>query len=153
MMEAVIKDLYQEWGVDKHLSEEEYAKLVFDTYQVLVENAKASKTIFYGELPAFNELKERFGDTASKLIGSIIGACSEYEALRGRPLISSIVISRDTHESGGGFYKLSAVPLHLCTDTWEEQDVRPPDIVLSKRQEFWLTELQETLEYWAKQEN
>ncbi len=152
MMEAVLKDLYREWGVDKHLSEEEYAKFTLNTYEMLIKHAKAGQTVFYGELPVLNELKERFGDTAARLIGSIIDACSEYEALRGRPLISSIAINRDTREPSGGFYRLSPIPLHLCTDTWEEQDISPPDIVLSKRQELWLTEFRETLEYWAKQE-
>ena len=95
-MEKLIKELYDEWEVDSHLTEPEYIKFVKDTYQVLVEKAKSGKVIFYGELPAFNQLKERFKDVASKLIGSIVGACSEYEATKGRPIISAIVISKDT---------------------------------------------------------
>ncbi len=149
-MEELIKELYDEWKVDKHLTEAEYTRFVKDSYQVLVESAKAGKVIFYGELPVFDELKERFGNTASKLIGFIVGACSEYETTKSRPLISAIVVSRDTREPGGGFYGLSAVPYNLCRDTWEEQDVEPPEIVISKRQEFWLSELQEALEYWGK---
>jgi len=149
-MEKLIKELYDEWEVDSHLTEPEYIKFVKDTYQVLVEKAKSGKVIFYGELPAFNQLKERFKDAASKLIGSIVGACSEYEATKGRPLISAIVISKDTSEPGRGFYGLSTVPYNLCLDTWEGQDVEPPSIVINKRQEFWLSELQETLGYWGK---
>ncbi len=149
-MEKLIKELYDEWEVDSHLTEPEYVKFVKDTYQVLVEKAKLGKVIFYGELPVFNQLKERFKDAASKLIGSIVGACSEYEATKGRPLISAIVISKDTSEPGRGFYGLSTVPYNLCLDTWEGQDIEPPSIVVNKRQEFWLSELQETLGYWGK---
>ena len=151
-MEKLIKELFDEWEVDSHLTEPEYIKFVKDTYQVLVEKAKSGKIIFYGELPAFNQLKERFKDVASKLIGSIVGACSEYEATKGRPLISAIVISKDTSEPGRGFYGLSTVPYNLCLDTWEGQDIEPPGIVINKRQEFWLSELKETLEYWGKYE-
>jgi len=149
-MEELITELYEELGVDRYLTEAEYAQFVKDSYQVLVESAKAGKIIFYGELPVFDELKERFGDDVSTIIGFIVGACSEYEVTKSRPLISAIVINRDTREPGWGFYGLSAVPYHLCMDAWEEQGKKPPEIVVGKRQEFWLSELQETLEYWGK---
>ena len=149
-MEKLIKELYDEWQVDSHLTEPEYIKFTKDTYQVLVENAKSGKMTFYGELPVFNELKGRFKDAASKLIGLIVGACGEYEVTKGRPLISAIVISKDTGEPGRGFYSLSVVPHNFCLDTWEGQDIEPSSIVINKRQEFWLSELQATLEYWGK---
>ena len=149
-MEELIKELYDEWEVASYLTEAEYTRLVKDSYQVLIENAKSGKIIFYGELPVFNELRERFGDAVSTVIGFIVGACSEYEATRGRPLVSAIVINQDTREPGLGFYGLSTVPYHLCRDIWEEQGKRPPEVVMTKRQEFWLSELQGTLEYWGK---
>ena len=149
-MEELARELYEEWEVDSRLAVEEYIKYVKDTYQVLVENAKSGKLTFYGELPVFNELRERFGDAVSALIGAIVGACSEYEATKGRPLISAIVISRDTSEPGAGFYGLPAVPYNLCRDIWEGRDIRPPEIVINKRQDFWLNELKETLEFWGK---
>jgi len=152
IMEELIKELYDEWEVGNYLTEAEYAQYVKDSYQVLVNSAKSGKMVFYGELPAFDELKERFGDAVPTLIGSIVGACSEYEATKGRPLISSIVINKETREPGEGFYGLSAVPYNLCKDTWEGQTMEPPWIVTSKRQEFWLSELKETLEYWGKYE-
>ena len=152
-MEKLIKELYDEWEVDNHLTEPEYIKFVKDTYQVLVEKAKTGKMTFYGELPAFNELKGRFKDAASKLIGLIVGACGEYEVTKGRPIISAIAISKDTGEPGRGFYSLSTVPYNLCLDTWEKQDMEPPEIVIKKRQEFWLSELQAVLEYWGKHDD
>jgi len=150
VMDKLIKELYDEWQIDSHLTEPEYIKFTKDTYQILIEKAKSGKMIFYGELPAFNQLKERFKDAAPQLIGSVVGACSEYEATKGRPLVSAIVLSRDTSEPGRGFYSLSTVPYNLCMDTWEQQDIEPPEVVINKRHEFWLSELQATLEYWAK---
>jgi len=149
-MEELIKELYEEWEVASYLTEAEYLQFVKESHQALVENAKLGKIIFYGELPAFEELKERFGDAISTVIGLIVGACSEYETTRGRPSISAIVINQDTHEPGSGFYGLSTVPYHLCREIWEEQGKRPPEIVITKRQEFWLSELQQALDYWAK---
>ncbi|MDP2931272.1 MAG: hypothetical protein Q8O05_02095 [Chloroflexota bacterium] len=149
-MDELIKELYEAWGVkDYHLSQPDYAKYVKDAHRILVENAKAGKVVYYGELPVFNVLKERFGDDAARLIGLILGACSEYEASRGRPLISSIVVSQDTSEPGRGFYGLAAVPVSLSTATWEGQGKKPPQIVIGKREDFWLDELQDTLDYWA----
>jgi hypothetical protein len=151
-MDELARELYSEWEVDKYLEKAEYVEYVRDAYRVLVETAKMGRLTFYGALPMFNELRERFGDTVSSLIGSITGACSEYEVTRGRPLISAIVVNKETSEPGGGFYGLSAVPYNLCRGTWEEQDVTPPEIVMNKRLEFWLSELQETLDYWGKHE-
>ena len=152
-MNELAGELYSEWEVDKYLEKAEYIEYVRDAYRVLVESAKMGRLIFYGELPMFNELKERFGDTVSSLIGSITGACSEYEVTKGRPSISAVVVDKETSEPGGGFYSLSAVPYNLCKGTWEEQDVTPPEIVMNKRREFWLSELQETLDYWGKHDD
>ena len=151
-MDEVISELFDEWEVSDFLSRDEYATLVKDCYQVLVDNAKLGKVLFYGELPLFEKLKERFKDDVSKVVGVIVGACSEYEATRGRSLISAIIINQDTREPGVGFYGLSAVPYHLCRETWEEQGKKPPEIVITKRQEFWLSELKDTLDYWGKHE-
>ncbi|GAI17857.1 unnamed protein product [marine sediment metagenome] len=119
---------------------------------MLVDNAKEGKIVLYSELPVFNELKGRFKDVATKLVDFIIGACSEYEESKGRPLISSIVVNKENGEPTKNFYGLSSVPYNLCMDTWERQEVEPPEIVTTKRREFWLSELQETLEYWGKYE-
>ena len=151
-MEELIRELYDEWEVSNYLTEEEYVQSVKDSYQALLDSAKSGRLMFYGELPAFNELKERFSGAVAKIIGYIVGACSEYEVTKGRPLISAIVISRDAREPGEGFYSLSAVPHNLCWDIWEGQTIEPPEVVSNKRREFWLSELQETLEYWGKYE-
>ena len=151
-MDKVIKDVYNALEVDENLTEPEYAKYVKESYQVLVDNAKQGKLILANELPVYNDLKGRFKDAVDKLIDFIILGCSEYEASKGRPMISSIVVVKGTNEPSGEFYGLSTVPYNLCLDTWERQDIDPPEIVTAKRREFWLAELQETLEYWVKYE-
>ncbi|MFC2045057.1 hypothetical protein ACFLUH_00050 [Chloroflexota bacterium] len=149
-MEKVIKDLYNELEIDNHLTEPEYTKYVKASYQVLVDNAKEGKLVLHNELPVYNELKGRFKDVVTKLIDFITAACSEYEVSKGRPMISSIVVVKETGEPAREFYGLSSIPYNICLDTWERQEVNPPEIVSTKRREFWLAELQETLEYWGK---
>lgn len=149
-MDDVIKDVYNALEVDDHLTEPEYSKYVKESYQVLVDNAKQGKLILANELPIYNELKGRFKDVVEKLVDFIVLGCSEYEATKGRPMISSIVVAKGSGEPSQEFYGLSTVPYNLCLDTWERQEINPPEIVINKRREFWLTELQETLEYWGK---
>ena len=149
-MDKVIKDVYNEVEIDDHLTEPEYAKYVKDTLQILVDNAKQGKLILSSELPVYNEIKGRFKEAIDRIIDLVVLGCSEYEASKGRPMISSIVVNKETSEPNREFYGLSTVPYNLCLDTWERQEVDPPEIVISKRREYWLTELQETLEYWGK---
>ena len=151
-MEALIKKLYREWNVNRRLGEEEYIKLVKATYLALKKKAKAGELVFYGELEAFNKLKERGfrGNVLALLIGTIVGACSEYEAENGRPLLSSLVISKDKGEPGLGFYYLSKVPPSLSRENWEKKKVTPPEVVIRHRQEFWLSEVQKVHEWWQK---
>lgn len=151
-MKALIKKLYHEWNVDRRLGEEEYIKLVKDTYLALEREAKAGNLVFYGELEAFNKLKERGfkGNVFPLLIGAIVGACSEYEAENGRPLLSSIVISKGKGEPGSGFYYLSKVPPSLSKKNWEDKKVKPPEVVIRRREEFWLSEVQRVHDHWQK---
>ena len=149
-MEALIKKLHREWDVGRRLSIEDYIKLVKDTYITLQEEAKAGKLIFYGKLEAFKILRYRSvrGRELPSLIGAIVGACSEYEAENGRPLISSIVISKIKGEPGLGFYYLSKVPPSLSKRNWEDKKIRPPEAVIRRREEFWLSEVQRVHDYW-----
>ncbi len=150
-MEELVKELYEEWEVVSYgLAEADFIRFVRDSHRALVESARLGGVIFYGELPAFDEIKERFGNNVAKIIGFILDACSEYEVTRGRPLISAVVVNQGTREPDGGFYGLSTAPYYLCQDVWERPGKRPPEIVISKRQEFWLSELQQTLDFWGK---
>ena len=151
-MEEFTRKVYHEWKIGRILSEDEYLKLVSDTHSRLVKEAKAGNILFYKDLETFNELKERGfkGKALSVIIGQIVGACSEYEAERRRPLLSSIVRSMETGAPGLGFYGLPKVPSFLRKQNWEDKGIKPPEIVIRKRQEFWLSELQRVLKFYKK---
>jgi len=147
-MEELIKKLYREWRADSYLTEVQYISYVKDTYPILTDRAKLGKTTFYGELPVFGELSERFGNAVPRVIGYIVGACSEHEIQRGHPAISAIVIGQNINEPGQGFFGLSHVPDSICWDTWEGQGLEPPDVVKDEREKFWLSELQKVFDHW-----
>jgi hypothetical protein len=147
-LDEIIKKLYFEWGVSSYLSEEEYDQFVRDSYGVIVNCAKQGNTIFYGELPSFNVLWTRFADGVRKVIGFIVGACSEYETANDCPPISAIVITKDTGEPGDGFYGLSVVPRRLSMEMWELRGRKPTAAVVSEREAFWLEQLRKVFDYW-----
>jgi hypothetical protein len=148
IVERIIKKLYREWQVDSYLTEIEYTEFVKDSYPLIVERAKAGETIFYGELPCFNVLRDRFADGVRKVIGFIVGACSEYETANDRPPISAIVITKDTGEPGEGFYGLSLIPPNLSMDMWELQHRTPTEAVANEREKFWLEQLKKVFNHW-----
>ena len=152
MDELFAKKIYYEYDVDRGLSELEYIQLVKDAYSELKNEAKAGNLVFYEELEVFQKLRERGykGNELLVLLGAIVGACSEYEAENGHPLLSSIVINRDTCRSGLGFYYLSKVPPALSRKNWEDKNIRPPEIVMRQRDAFWLYEVQKVHEWWQK---
>ena len=106
MDELFAKKIYYEYDVDRGLSELEYIQLVKDAYSELKNEAKAGNLVFYEELEVFQKLRERGykGNELLVLLGAVVGACSEYEAENGHPLLSSIVMNRDTRRLGLGFY-------------------------------------------------
>lgn len=75
----------------------------------LVEIARSGKTITYQELSDQCKLGliMRESEYARAEIGRILGEISVYEHENGRPLISSLVISKGDNYQGDGFYKLS----------------------------------------------
>jgi hypothetical protein len=109
---------YNEWA--------EYTKKAYD---VLVQAARSQQTIKYGEIgsriglysPDYFELK----------IGSIVGACSIYEQLYGRPLISAIAVKAETMWPSKGFWGLPGIP---------------PKV---NREVFWPQEVQRIFQTWA----
>ena len=147
-LDKIIKKLYFEWGVSSYLAEEEYAQFVRDSYSVIVERSKQGNTIFYGDLPCFDLLRSRFADGVRKVIGFIVGGCSEYDTANNRPPISAIVIGKDTGEPGEGFYGLSIVPPRLSMEMWELRRRQPTAAVVNEREAFWLEQLRKVFDYW-----
>jgi hypothetical protein len=75
---------------------------------VLIELARQGKTITYQELSDQCQLGliMRESEFARAEIGRILGEISAYEHKNGRPLLSSLVISKGDNYQGDGFYKL-----------------------------------------------
>jgi len=152
MDELFAKKLYHEYGVGRGLSEVDYVQLVKDSYMDLTGMAREGNLVLYEDLGAFQKLKKSGykGDELLILLGAVVGACSEYEAANNHPLLSSIVINRDTRKPGSGFFYLSKVPASLSRKNWEDRNLRPPEIVVRQREAFWLYEVQRVHEWWQK---
>jgi hypothetical protein len=150
-----IEKSWKEWKVDSFINLEEFERLVKRTYLQLVERAKKGKAIFYSELEVFDELKSTFGDGVARVIGFVVGACSEAELQNSRPPISAIVVEKDTGNPGHGFYGLTVVPEHINYDAWEgkgvHEEVIPIDIQ-AKRLEFWEQKIKEVHAFWGDKE-
>ena len=152
MDELFVKKLYYEYGVNRGLNEIDYIQMVKDSYMELTGMAREGNIVSYEDLGAFQKLKKN-GYKGSELLvvlGAIVGACSEYDAVNDRPLLSSIVINRDTRKPGLGFFYLSKVPPSLSRKNWEDREIRPPEIVTRQRDMFWLNEVQKVHEWWQK---
>jgi len=76
--------------------------------QFLIELARKGKTITYQGLSDECKLGLNMQESefARGEIGRILGAISAYEFGHGRPLISSLVITKGDNYQGDGFYKL-----------------------------------------------
>ena len=153
--EKDIEKSWKEWKVDSFINLEDFKRLVKKSYLQLAERAKEGKTIFYSELEVFDELKSTFGDGVARVIGFVVGACSEAELQNSRPPISAILIEKDTGNPGHGFYGLTVVPEHINYDAWEgkgvHEEVIPIDIQ-ANRLEFWEQKIKEVHAFWVDKE-
>ncbi|MBI2851622.1 MAG: hypothetical protein HYX84_00750 [Chloroflexi bacterium] len=147
-LDKIIKWAYFDYGVGGFLSEEEFARFVNESYDVIVQSAKKGSPIFYGQLPCFDLLRGRFGDGVRKVIGMVVGACSEYDVANGRPPISAIVVTQDTAQPGEGFYGLSTIADDLSTRRWESRGRKPSPSVIRESAIFWLEQVQKVFECW-----
>ena len=74
-------------------------------YERLVKAARAGEFVHYGELAKMLGIdmdNPHFGAQVGKVLGEI----SEDEVAAGRPMISAIVVSKDTMLPGTGIFKL-----------------------------------------------
>jgi len=153
--EQDIEKSWREWKVDSFINLEDFKRLVKKTYLQLVERAKKGKTIFYSELEVLDELKSTFRDGVARVIGFVVGACSEAELQNERPPISAIVFEKDTGNPGHGFYGLTGVPPDINYDTWEAKGVHGEAIpidIQAKRLKFWEQKIKEVHAFWGDKE-
>lgn len=147
-LEVITKKIYSDWVVSSYLSENDFVQYVEESYPLILERAKMGQPIYYGELPCFSVLQSRFADGVQKVIGLIVGACSEYDIENDRPPISAIVIGQDSNKPGTGFFGLSKTPPHLSTVNWEHIKINPPSDIVLAREKLWFKQLNEVFEYW-----
>ena len=92
MDENVIRQFWNLWKVDSFLDMPTFVRLAEETCEQLISNAKRNEMINYGQLDAYKVLESMFGDGVSKVIGFVVGVCSECEIFLGHPPISAIVV-------------------------------------------------------------
>jgi len=152
MKERELRKIYQQFRrAGCFLDWEEWKEKVTRAYPELIKVARQRSLITYGELGL-----GKLGispDWLHPKIGWIVGACSEYEWLEGRPLISSIVINADTKRPGKGFWGLSGIPKALSYDI-DISNAEPvsKDRLEFKRDEFWTKEVAKVYEQWQERE-
>lgn len=102
---------YKEWA--------EYTKKAYD---VLVKAAESKQLIEYGKIGS--QIGLYSPDYFDLKIGSIVGACSIYEQIYGRPIISAIAVNAETMEPSEGFWGLPGIPSGVDRVTFWTQEVR-----------------------------
>lgn len=128
---------------------EEWKDKVSRAYSELVRRVKA---LDFNKMPVtYGELGRIIGlyigsDWFQLKIGYIVGACSNYEHRHGRPLISALVVNKDTNCPGKGFWGLYGIPPRL------RKVVRIEDITPERldkdRDNFWVKELRRIDTEW-----
>lgn len=71
----------------------------------LVQAARAQQLVHYGELGKMLGLDMENPHFAAQ-VGKVLDRINEDESAAGRPMISAIVVSKDTMLPGSGFFKL-----------------------------------------------
>ena len=74
-------------------------------YERLVKAARAGEFVYYGELAKMLGIDMENPHFGAQ-VGKVLDRINEDEAAAGRPMISAIVVSKDTMLPGTGFFKL-----------------------------------------------
>lgn len=77
--------------------------------QILISIAqKGDRPVTYSELLKIANIDLDMSNPYHRnLLGKVLGAISTYEHENGRPMLSSVVVSKDTFMPSNGFYKLA----------------------------------------------
>jgi len=75
-------------------------------YSALVMAAHARSMLAYTGVARLAGLAER-GNPMATQVGRLVGEISEDEVTLGRPMLSALVVEKDTGQPGEGFFKLA----------------------------------------------
>lgn len=105
---------------------------------ILIDRASRGKTITYSELIPEAKLRLDMSSPYDRgVMGEILGRIVEYEHGLGRPMLSSVVLSKDGQQ-GDGFFKIAE---SLGYGSWKN---------LKKGLKFEFDQMNQTFEYWRK---
>ena len=104
----------------------------WDVRERLIKVAKDKKTICYSELGG------EFG-ISLMLVGKVVGDISVFESQQCRPLLSAVVVSKNTGIPSKGFWG---------GPTYEK--ARKKGV---SRQDFWKSELNRVYDYWQRHDS
>jgi len=125
---------------------EEFRDLVTKAYPFLINAAKEERFITYGEVGGKIGLyvdSEYF----QLKIGFVVGACSDYENIKGRPLISAIVVNDTTKYPGKGFWGLSRIPDNIRLNI-QYSDIESGYRMTNEMLDFWTSEVRRVFNWW-----
>jgi len=132
---------------------EEWKDKVERAYIILIRRASA---VPYEEIIiTYAELGEKIGlyplsEWFHLKIGHIVGACSVCEYQHGRPLISALVVSRETYQPGKGFWGLPGIPSNL-RKVGAIEDITSFKLD-EERDKFWTDHLKAIDRYWKSKD-
>lgn len=102
-------------------------------YEELISVARNRTVTYYSEIAPMVGLNMDLPPDRNR-IGELLDEINRHEHTNGRPLISAIVVQKDTLRPGQGFFKLSHV---LGLFTGNDKDA------------FYIQELRKVHDYWA----
>jgi len=122
----------------------EWKRKVAQAYSELIKIAKERGLITYGELGT--RVLRISHDSLYLEIGWIAGACSDYECIESRPLISSLVVNKVSGKPGKGFWALEGIPAHLriCASIGDWASYK----IDLDQNEFWAKEVEKVYKQW-----
>jgi hypothetical protein len=80
-------------------------------------------------------------------IGYIVGACSDYENIKGHPLPSAIVVNGTTRYPGWGLWGLSRIPGNIRLNM-QRSNIESGYVMTREMLDFWTSEVKRCFDYW-----
>jgi len=125
---------------------EEFRDLVKKASPLLIDTAKKGKFVTYGEVGG--KIGLYVGSEYFQLkIGFVVGACSDYENIKGRPLISAIAVNDTTKYPGQGFWGLARIAGNVRLNI-QYSDIESGYIMNNEMLDFWSSEVKRVFDCW-----